>query len=306
MIRNFLAVSALIGLAACGDGNPFTDGETVDGEVTPSDSVLTGEDLDEQMTANNVEYDDNGTATTADDTLVINNLPFDNSDLSGGTYTRVAALPNGFEAYESPAGGGGTRQYFAVFRRAEHTQATATATNDYIGAGFGGVIAERLGSGSTPDARPSSYVFTGEYAGLRVYRGEGLADATYVIGDATVYVDVLDFDEAGAVEGIVNNREVYSLAGAYIGDIDGYLSLATASIDQDTATASSSTAVSVAGSEQIGAGEWSAVFGGPNGEELAGIVVIDGSPSETEIADFGLPDDTTVRENGVFIVFNGG
>ena len=302
MIRPFFAFAALGTLVACGDGNPFT--------TTPGGSTVgtvNGSELDQFMTANSLTYNDNGTPGTADDTLIINNLPFDSSDLTGGEYTQSLTLPNGFEVYESPASGGsGTRQYFAVFQRSDHTQALATATNDYVDAGFGGIIAERIGSGTVPAARPASYTFTGQYAGPRVYRGGGIADAGYVTGDATLFVDVLDFDTTGAVEGVITNRSVYTLGGVLAADLDDFISLATAEINFENATLNSSTATlqdSTTGLQLGSNGSWSGVFGG-NGEEIAGIIVIDGTPAQDEIDTFTLPSGVTVRENGAFIVLN--
>lgn len=306
MFRIILATTALAGLVACGDGNPFDNPLSGGGggTVGDTDSVLTGADLNEDLTANSVTYNDQGTPSTADDTLVINNLPFDNSDLSGGVYSQVSTLATGFELYESTLSSSG-RQYFAVFQRSAEADATAVATDDYFDFGFGGTVVERRGAGGVPAARPTTYTFTGDYAGLRVYRDDGFFLTNVVDGDAILYVDILDFDVNGAVEGIIVNRDAYALNGVFVADIPDGIVLATASVDFDNARIEQSDASLQAG-ENLGDGSWEGIFAGSGGAEIAGIVVIEGSPSEAEIDARGFPTGARVRENGVFIVLNGG
>ena len=287
-----------LGVAACGDGNPF-DEASQGGTTAPG--VVFGTDLNEDLTMNALVYDDKGTADPSDDTLIINNLPFDNSDAQGGEYTRTAALPNGFDRYESPLNGTpGERQYFAVFRRSAFAQAAAVATGDYIDFGFGGATAQQVGAAGVPAARPATYTFSGEYAGLRITTDAGGADdVEFVTGDAELYVDILDFDINGAVEGIIDNRQLYASDGTFLGTLGDYLSLATADVDFTNATINSSEAFGLEGTEQLTNGNWQGVFAGPNGEEIAGIVVLEGSESTATSSD-------RVRETGTLIVVNGG
>lgn len=289
-----------LGVAACGDGNPFTQAPSAGGGATSS-GVIFGTDLNDDLTMNGLVYQDNGTADPTDDTLVINNLPFDNSDVAGGAYTREGALPNGFDRYESPLlGNPGERKYFAVFRRTAFAQVAAVGTGDYIDKGFGGLTAQRIGAGAVPAARPATYTFTGDYAAVRVTTLDGGEDdVEFVTGDATLYVDVLDFDVNGAVEGIVDNRELFDSAGNSLGTLNDFLSLATAEIDFANASINSSTASNLEGGNELGTGEWQGIFAGPNGEQIAGIVVIEGDVTSAE------PNDT-VRETGTLIVVNGG
>mmetsp|Transcript_23503 Transcript_23503/g.41444 ORF Transcript_23503/g.41444 Transcript_23503/m.41444 type:complete len:299 (-) Transcript_23503:166-1062(-) len=298
MTRTAAVCALALGLAACGDGNPFN--ETTGGGDTSSGTIYATA-LNEDLTMNSLVYDDNGTADPNDDTLVVNNLPFDNSDATGGGYTRAGALARGFDRYESPdLGTAAERQYFAVFRRSDHAQVAAVGTGDYVGFGFGGATAQRLGAGAVPTARPSTYTFNGDYAAVRITtQSGGSRDVEYVTGDAELYVDILDFDTNGAVEGIVDNRQLYDSSGNLLGSMTDFLSLATASVDFTNATINSSTAVNIGGGTQLGTGNWEGIFAGPNGEEIAGIVVIEGTEGSGAGSD-------QVRETGTLIVTNGG
>lgn len=143
MWRSFITIGALVGLTACGDGNPFTEQAT---DETTGPLTVNGTELNEFLTGDGFAYNDNGTADPSDDTMIVNNIAFDNSDTSGGDYTFQRALPSGFSLYESPLLNiPDERRFFAVFKRSEHAQTTTVATNDYIGFGFGGLTAERLG-----------------------------------------------------------------------------------------------------------------------------------------------------------------
>ena len=287
-----------LGVASCGDGNPFD--ETVNG-ADPSPGSAFGTELNDDLTMNALVYNDNGTADPTDDTLIINNLPFDNSDATGGGYTRVGTLGNGFDRYESPLNGTpGERQYFAVFRRTNIAQSAAVATGDYVDFGFGGLTAQQIGPAGVPAARPATYTFNGEYAGLRITTDAGGAnDVEYVTGDAELYVDILDFDTNGAVEGIIVNRQLFDVNGNPIGALPDYLSLATAEVDFTNATINSSEAFGIEGTTQLTNGRWQGVFAGPNGEEIAGIIVLEG-------AETSATDSDSVRETGTVIVVNGG
>lgn len=299
MIRAIAVIASLVSLAACGPTNPFDESGAEAEDTSPNRLYAT--DLNEAMTMNALVYRDNGTADPTDDTLLVNNLPFDNSDVTGGDYTRAGALPNGFDRYESPVtGAAGERRYFAVFRRTALAQGAAVGTGDYVNFGFGGATAQRFGKGGLPAPRPNSYTFTGDYAAVRITTLSGrTGDVEFVTGDATLFVDILDFDVNGAVEGIVNNREYFDVNGNSLGSLGDYLSLATADIDFTNSAINASEAYGYEGTEQRMTGQWQGIFAGPNGEEIAGIVVLEGNVTSAE------PDDT-VRETGTLIVVNGG
>ena len=292
-MRKAISFSLLFGLlAACGDGNPFfetTDEGTSGADPTIGTSSVYGTALNGDLTMNSLDYDDQGTVDPSDDLLLVNNLPFDNADASGGGYTRAGTI-GAFDLYESPSSGGAAdREYFAVFKRTSVSQVAAVATNDYVGFGFGGATAQQIGGAGTPAARSDYYTFTGDYAAIAVVRPTaGGGSIGYITGDATLFVDILDFDD-GSVEGLIENRQFFDATGAPLGSLAGYISLATATIDFDNDLTVASTAESLGGG--TGTGQWSSVFAGPNGEEIAGIVVIEGT----------MPGGDPMRETGVFV-----
>ncbi|MEL7133880.1 MAG: hypothetical protein AAGK77_15880, partial [Pseudomonadota bacterium] len=140
-----LALAAL--LVACGDGNPFTDAE--DGEDSTPDPGTGSSSVffeDGDLVANNIVFD------ASSDTLVINNIPFDDPDNEYVRITTENFIGSGFDAYESdPAPGSGEDQYFAIFRRSDsgNSQVAAATSAEFIGFGFGGGGAQRLGGDPT-------------------------------------------------------------------------------------------------------------------------------------------------------------
>ena len=313
-----VALTSMLGsillLSACGDGNPFTDAELETNipteETVAGDGTIFATGLNGDLTGDSFVYDDQGTPSTADDILRVNNIPFDNSDISDGGYTLSSTtIPNAFDLYESDASGSSSRQYYAIFQRSEFSEVAAIATGDYIQFGFGGAAAQRLGnSNGIPDERASFYTFTGDYAAVRVTTNQGGSDdLEYITGDAVLTVDILDFDEAGAVEGTITNRELFDVNGVSLGSLNDFISLATADIDFATGDIGSSIASSnegvidpVTGAptlNEVTSGDWQGFFAGPDGEEIAGFVVLEGQTTAAEAED-------DARETGVFIVTN--
>lgn len=285
MIRKFVCFAVLASLMACGDGNPFTEEED-----TSEDKKVTnhhyGEELNSDLTMNNLRYD------RARDELVINNLPFDGAD---GRYTRNAAkdIGNGFGVYESTRPAGSRIGYYAVFRRAGtgNAQASAVATNRYAAYGFGGATAQRLNS-NTALPREGEYVFTGQYAAIRI-AGESFQEQ-YVTGRAYMEIDIKDFDTTGAVEGIISRRKLYDRDGNFVENMTDYVSLATASINfENKSTGSSTATIFDIGGKKEASGKWKGVFAGPNGREMAGILVVEST------ATAGSAD--AYRETGAFL-----
>lgn len=281
--RSAPLVCALV-VASCGDGsNPVTGG-TEDGAPVGGlngTSLVTGD-------VGSFTYD----AET--DQLVINNLPFDGPD---GVYTNTGvAAVTGFNVYESTeTDETGQRKFFAVFRQSDSgsVSAGAVGTGDYAAFGFGGgAISRSTNSVAVPNSGEA--VYTGEYGGLRVVEGSaGENDINLVSGDATIDVDFADFDVTGAVEGRITNREFYDVNGNLIGTLPTIV-LATGNINADGTIGQSSATTFDSNGDPLQTGTYDALFGGPNGSEIAGIIVITGP--ETEGA------DTEVQETGVFTV----
>lgn len=275
-------------MASCGDGTPFNGPEDEGpADVTPGSVYLT-EDND-SLKANSITYD-------ADkDELIINNIPFDDPE---NTYIRVPNTQfqnnnNGFGAYQSdPAPGSNEFKYFAVFRRSDSglSQVGATQSNSYISFGFGGAGAARV-SGATSVPTTGIYSYAGEYAAVRVVRTEdenqvAVDELYYVTGGMEMTADFGDFDEVGAVGGVVRNRILYDSNGQELGALDGIISFANSEITREDGTIASSTAVELQGGTQIpgggyqggeisATGSWRGVFAGAGAEEIAGIVFVE-------------------------------
>ncbi len=271
MIRFFLMTSALVGLSACGDGNPFFESEETSADDTPGNVYL--ENTSGTIIVNDISYD------PVADQVIINNIPFDDPN---NRYDRVTTetFANDFDAYESnPAPGSTEFDYYAIFKRTTHAQVAATGTAEYVTFGFGGGGAQRLTAAPT---LPSTgiYSYTGEYAAVRTTINSGAPnDIEYITGDARLTVDIDDFDTTGAATGIVNNRQAYDTTGAPTGAVTGFISLAVTDIDFSNATTEVGTATHIDGGVTIGTGNWQGVLAGPNGEELAGVLFVAGDPS---------------------------
>ncbi len=276
-MKRTAAICALaLGVAACGDGNPFTDEEEQEGvpDAETRSAFLTDEGT--FLTLNNIVYD------PATDTLTLNNIPFDDPQ---NAYQRIQteAFANGFDAYQSePAAGTNELQYFAIFRRSDtgNSQVAAVGTTAYVDFGYGGAGAQRLGADPT---LPTSgiYSYNGEYGAVRTTLGVGPGGQNgleYVTGEAALRVDFDDFDGTGAVGGSVDNRILYDQTGAQVGTLDGFISLQDTDIDFVNGKIEVANATEFDGAgDQTNSGNWEGVFAGPNGEEIAGILVIEGS-----------------------------
>ncbi|MFW2589923.1 hypothetical protein [Sagittula sp. SSi028] len=244
---------------------------------------------------------------TATGEVVIDGLPFDGDN----SYTRNAfasdssalATNSSFDAYTAS---NGSTTYYALFRRSEsgYAQVGASATDRYITFGPTGAGAQRLaGDGALPSSQ-NSYQFNGEYAAVRTIVDDA-ADTVvqYVSGTIRLDVDTDDFDGRGEVSGVVQDRVFYDTNGNTLFTTDTsvggrdqeYISLTDGAIDFDdwTISSASGSAAIVAngalsdpgatgvpadaeGSRQITSGDWSGVFAGPNGEEVAGVLLVEG------------------------------
>lgn len=318
MYRNFIALTAVGVLAACTSGNPISSSDEVgigtcnqplqpDTDCDPGETSteaatspnVYGAALNSDLTVNDMTYD------PLTDELVLNNLPFDGDNTYARNAPLSAAIGSPFGAYESV---GGTSDYYAVFRRSGsgYSQVGTVGTDQYVSFGFGGAAAQRLdGTGALPTAN-SQYLFTGEYAAVRtIIDPDTGSQLQYVAGTATIEVDVEDFDDTGAVEGIIADRTFFDNNGVQLTDLDDvdFISLATADINFDNWTIASSTATAYSRADlSSGAsGSWQGLFAGPNGEEVAGIVVVSGSGPIGIDATTGDFEEVQVRETGGFI-----
>ena len=160
-----------------------------------------------------------------------------------------------------------------------------------------------LGALPKPD---QSYIFNGEYAAVRtIIDPDTGSQIQYVAGTVQIRVDIEDFDDTGAVEGIIADRTFFDSNGVAIDDLNGsgeFIGLSTAEINFDNWTIGSAEASINGGYGTTGAtGTWEGLFAGPNGEEVAGIVVIEGTGPIGIDVDTGEYIEVQVREVGGFV-----
>ena len=327
MNRSIIALALAGALAACTGGNPndsgndagvgtgaqplidepMPDQDTIDdNQEDPADPVEEtdsfGSDYSDDLSMNEVTYD------PASGDLVLNNMPFDGEDnLYRADPAASAALAGAGSSFDAYRNVGGVNRYYAVFRQSDsgYSQVTAVGTDNYIEFGFGGLAAQRLtGEGALPEAN-QEYTFTGEYAAVRtIIDPDTGSEIQYVAGTAEIYVDIEDFDDVGAVEGIIANRAFFDANGVFIPEISNtgeFISLKTSDINFDTWTINSATATAVLDGETGATGSWEGLFTGPNGEEVAGIVFIEGQGPVGIDPDTGDYIQVQVRESGGFI-----
>ncbi len=300
-----------------GDGDGDADGDDGDGDNPDANGDEIGADTDpnhvyadgDLLRMNNMRYD------AATDEVVFNNIPFDGED---NLYRRDPVATAGLQAngFNTPAyrNVDGFSDFYAVFRRSPsgYAQFGAVATDRYLGFGFGGASAQRLsGTGALPRT-DEQYVFTGEYAAVRTVFDDSGTAVQYVAGTVELEVDVEDFDVPGAVEGLIVDRRFFDANGVRIGSLDNsdFIQLRTAEINFDTWTIESSSASSVSllpdGTPGITAGAapsgtWEGLFAGPNGEEVVGIVVVEGEGPVGIDPATGDYISISVRETGGFV-----
>lgn len=301
-----LSISALVACGGSGS-NPVTGGG-VDADVDPADpNTVAGQkfafDQTIGLVANSIVYDDQGTADTSDDTLNINNIPFDTET---GFYNRVSTLPNGWGLYENDERGqAGRLDYTAVFNQSStgDVEGGVAASPNWTGSrGNAGAVVRRS---STPVSLPVNGIisYTGTYGGIReldndTVPGPGIE---LVTGDASVRIDFDDFDLTGDIVGFISNRQVFNATtGAAEGTLSD-VSLAEAFINRSENGIDESIASSLDGTLS---GSWEGVFGGPTGNEIAAYVILDGTTPAIVDPDPLVPviPGVAVRELGVLLV----
>lgn len=267
-----LALCAVALVAGCG-GNPFLtddDGTPLDPE-DPNTSVNSKFlwDPEQDLTMNAVRYD------PVNNQLVINNLPFDGPD---GIYDNTLTLSNGAGVYASrKTATTGRIQHYAVFIEGNAMQATAAAGAEWIQYGNAGANINRS-SFSLPSG-VGEYIYVGTYSGVRTF--DAKSGIELVTGDVSLLVDVLDFDPVdgiqGDIVGTVTNRTRVSTTGL-AGRGMPTIFLAEVSFQTKDGTLDDGEAYSFkpGSSDTWMDGNYSGLFGGSNGEELGGYLVVEG------------------------------
>jgi hypothetical protein len=240
--------SALV-LSACGDGQPLFDEDDDGGTCTTDCGGDGGDDggdgnlsvdlppgTDDPRASGDIlrfeERNESGGGLVTDvsynrqrDTFSVDNLGFDGQ----GPYDRgddVASM-GGYAVYDADIvvedflTGEAVDQivpYRAILgvstNRVDGDRRTSFAivrTGGYVPYGFGGFIYERNGSVVLPEPGAGQAVFTGDYAGMRVF--DGIGGLEFTRGDMEIAIDFNDFNANEAVRGVLTNRAAFDEQG---------------------------------------------------------------------------------------------
>lgn len=292
-----LSISTLI---AC--GGPGSSGSNpVTGPATEADNVTDTTDpnansvddaflfdTSRNLVANSFVFNPGTTPGTG--TISINNLPFDGVSSQGGEYTLRpgVVLPSGEVYQNSPVGN--EDQYYAVVLTSPTGSGTlvgAVATNVYLDEtqSYGGAYASRTSRG-LPATQPQAYQYTGSYNGIRVIRQNETTspnnDIQLTTGQAQVNIDLQDFDLTGAIRGDIINRQLFDINGNSLGTL-GRVELIITDLDPSNLQTTNGTTANLNSNRTVAqTGEWTGLVAGPNGEEVAGFLLIQGALPDTD------------------------
>ena len=274
MISRVLPFAAVLAVSACAgaavNGPAGGDDNNTSGGVCNDTTIVC---LDE---ANKFVYD------ATKDEIHINNLPFDLS----GTYAAIEGLTvGGQQVYKNT---GGAQSYYAIYVQGRNaaTAASVVATDSWLDYGYAGTMFR--GTGTLPNATEATY--RGTYQGIRVYEGADERHG-FSTGDVEMVVDFEDFDDVGAVSTRIGNRVAYDENGAVLGNLPG---LATVDTHHEDGVIQETDISEGIGDSATGAtGTLAGIFGGTNGNQIAGVLVLEGPDALTG-------DD--VRETGAFVI----
>jgi hypothetical protein len=304
MIRTAALCALALGVAACGDGNPFTTG----GGGTPGggtdDSTVPATILND---LDRIRFD------AASNTLIVEGLTQDGVPLIN-EYTAVATTfapgYTTFTGQNDPLG----RHATAFVASRDGVQGGVVLTGGQFNRFFGGAFFERDGTYQAPTAPESRFDVTyyGNYAGGLNFPGPltdllpvqpGLdpdvdvpVQTAYVRGMMFVNVDLNDMSVEGEIynrTGVFSANPDGSLAGTSLPDA-GFLDLPDIVLVEGVLTNDGTFSGNLEVDGEVGAdiGDFAGVIGGPGGEAMAG---------GTTLADF---DDrlTNEIEYGVFVL----
>jgi len=271
MKRKMLWATAIaVTLAACGGGNDGCTYTPLLGEVgtcttggvpaggTNNGTGATAKLLVGDYAASRIAYD-SGT-----DQLIVESLPFDD-DVFEGRYDRVAAFDvAGYKAYRST---NGLDNYIAYYGTSStgNTSSAIVAQDGYADHGHAGAGYARTTAVNLPSTNQKTF-YTGSYVGLRT------------VDNNTPFLDIISADldmEAdfsdNKVRGFIRSR-VYKQNQSGTG-VGSNMALTEGTIDRTQATVSGGGVSGTVDGVDVD-GNWVALFGGPNGKEIAGVVVI--------------------------------
>lgn len=311
------ALAALL-LVGCDFGfNPLTTRDTgADDAITlPGTDEPSANRSIERYEAEDGEGSGYASAITYDagtDTFTVDNLAFDGDN----TYARDDVVPDlgPFRVYENDSvyfddvTGDPIPQYNhkAIFGESAsgNTRFAIVRTGAYVSYGFGGFVYARDGGVDLPTTGQAA--FTGAYAGLRDFAGQGGLE--YVTGDMRIDIDFDDFNDGAGVSGTVTGRRIFDLDG---NDITGDVTAALGVFDLPVLNFTVASGVTTDAGEMSGgvtsyyddgsgettlfeSGSYYAVISGDS-EEIVGVIVVEAEDPRV--------DGVTVRETGGFILY---
>ncbi|GGL63468.1 hypothetical protein [Wenxinia marina] len=349
MHRFLLAASVLAILSGCGDGQPFFDDEEpaepteptdpTDPE-TPNDILDTGTVLPPGATEPEPDggltrseaggdtgggYVDSVAYQPGSDTFVVDGLGFDGANVYQRG-TEVGSL-GGYAVFEADVQAEDTLTgepigqivpYRALYGVSDNqvdgearTAFAIVRTGGYVNYGFGGFVYERNGAVVLPDSGQA--VFSGDYAGMRVFDARGGLEFTRA--DMQVAIDFDDFNTNDAVQGRIFNRVAFDEVGGTVplgGEDQLVLPDVLFNIEaggggglteagEISGTLSSNVLSETGALETYEEGTYYGILAGDttagDGGELVGIVVLE--------SDDPRYDGVTAQETGGFILYRG-
>lgn len=300
--------------AICGDPDlpPGTDEPEADGGIVRYEA----EDDNGGGYVREVSYD------AENDEFTVDNLAFDGVNVYGRG-VEVAQL-GGYAVYEAEqvvldsVTGEVIDQldYRAIYGVSESTTVVdgrtvpttgfaIVRTGSYVDYGFGGFVYERNGSVTLPTSGQA--LFTGGYAGMRVFQNRGGLE--YTRADVRVSVDFNDFNAGNAVRGLIFNREAFDINGDPVatGSDEGELPLPNMSFvigpgvmtdsgEISAAIVSSAVNPDTGALESYEEGSYYGIIAGEGADmEIVGVIVVESEDPRYE--------GVTAQETGGFIVY---
>ncbi len=342
-MNRLISTAALLALlAGCGDGQPFEFDEDTGTPTTPGEDGGTDPDTDgleggpelppgtsEPSDDDSIaRYEPKGDGTggyvesvtyhAGSDTFEVDNLAFDGAN----EYNRRGPVRSmgGYAVYEAnetetdPRSGNPINQfdYRAIYGVSTdrvrvdgalqpRSRFAIVRSGSYSNYGFGGFVYERNGGVTLPENGQA--IFSGDYAGIRVFGGSGGLE--YTRGEISVAVDFEDFNDGNGVRGRVSSREAFSIDGTpVLTGGPGQLVLPDLVFDVGPNTTTPNGEIS------SGVRSYASIDGGPfdvyeegnyygiiggDADEIVGIIVV-----ESDDPRF---DNVTAQETGGFIVY---
>ncbi len=332
MKKLLITGAVLTALSACnGQYNPLTNPKPAETELPPGTENPGSSSSIERYEAEDGSgngYAQSITYNKASNTFTVDNLAFDGAN----EYTQddVVATLGSYRVYENASTikdsvtGTPINQFGhkAILGVSKNTNADGTPvsqfavvrTGAYRNYGFGGFMYERNGGVVLPAGGQAS--FSGDYAGLRDFNGQGGLE--YTTGDMVLDIDFDDFNAGAGVKGSITNRQIYDLDGnnltaAYVTEInldnatsDGWVDLPAGVLPTLTLTVGPNTlndageltngVTSSQAAVLLESGNYYAVLAGAGADmEVTGIVVIESKDPGN--------DNVTIRETGGFILY---